>query len=479
MKFMTEFISVLNDYLWAKLIVIFLVAIGLFLTVYLGFLQIRFFPEMVRLLGDGRKNKDKDKKTVSSLQAFMIGMAARIGTGNIAGVATAVALGGPGAVFWMWLIALIGSASAFVESTLAQVYKVKDGDSWRGGPAYYMEKALGNRKLGIIFSILITLSFGLIFNAVQANTIAASIDNEFGISTSTTAIVLAIITAIIIFGGVHSVAKFSTVLVPIKAGVYIVLALWVMIANFDILPNVFGAIFSEGVFTFKQMFGGVMGAAVLHGIRRGLFSNEAGMGSAPNAAATADVTHPVKQGFIQALGVIVDTFIICSSTAMIVLVSGVYKTSELTGIPLTQESLRVSLGDFAATFVSISVFLFALSTIMGNYYYGESNISFMKNSKKTIYLYRFAVIGMVLFGALYSAELIWSLADIFMGLMVLVNLYAITRLSKVAKALLMDYIAQKKKGLDPVFHADSISELPGREHLEAWVDEKKANKQIG
>lgn len=476
---MTEFISVLNDYLWAKLIVIFLVAIGLFLTVYLGFLQIRFFPEMVRLLGDGRKNKDKDKKTVSSLQAFMIGMAARIGTGNIAGVATAVALGGPGAVFWMWLIALIGSASAFVESTLAQVYKVKDGDAWRGGPAYYMEKALGNRKLGIIFSILITLSFGLIFNAVQANTIAASIDNEFGISTSTTAIVLAIITAIIIFGGVHSVAKFSTVLVPIKAGVYIILALWVMIANFDILPNVFGAIFSEGVFTFKQMFGGVMGAAVLHGIRRGLFSNEAGMGSAPNAAATADVTHPVKQGFIQALGVIVDTFIICSSTAMIVLVSGVYKTSELTGIPLTQESLRVSLGDFAATFVSISVFLFALSTIMGNYYYGESNISFMKNSKKTIYLYRFAVIGMVLFGALYSAELIWSLADIFMGLMVLVNLYAITRLSKVAKALLVDYIAQKKKGVDPVFHADSISNLPGREHLEAWVDEKEVNKQIG
>jgi len=458
---MTEFISVLNDYLWAKLIVIFLVAIGLFLTVYLGFLQIRFFPEMVRLLGDGRKNKDKDKKTVSSLQAFMIGMAARIGTGNIAGVATAVALGGPGAVFWMWLIALIGSASAFVESTLAQVYKVKDGDSWRGGPAYYMEKALGNRKLGIIFSILITLSFGLIFNAVQANTIAASIDNEFGISTRTTAIVLAIITALIIFGGVHSVAKFSTVLVPIKAGVYIILALWVMIANFDILPDVFGAIFSEGIFTFKQMFGGVMGAAVLHGIRRGLFSNEAGMGSAPNAAATADVTHPVKQGFIQALGVIVDTFIICSSTAMIVLVSGVYKTSELTGIPLTQESLRVSLGDFAATFVSISVFLFALSTIMGNYYYGESNISFMKNSKKTIYLYRFAVIGMVLFGALYSAELIWSLADIFMGLMVLVNLYAITRLSKVAKALLLDYIAQKKKGVDPVFHADSISNLPG------------------
>ncbi|WP_088071874.1 alanine/glycine:cation symporter family protein [Gottfriedia luciferensis] len=476
---MTDFIAVFNDYLWSKLIVILLVVIGLFLSVYLGFIQFKFFPEMIRLLGDGRRNKDKNKKTVSSLQAFMIGMAARIGTGNIAGVATAVALGGPGAVFWMWLMALIGSASAFVESTLAQVYKVKSGTAWRGGPAYYMEKALGNRKLGVIFSILITLSFGLIFNAVQANTIAASINNEFGVNTKTTAIVLGIITALIIFGGVHSVAKFSTVLVPIKAGVYIILALWVMFSNFDILPNVFSAIFSEGIFSIKQMFGGIMGAAVLHGIRRGLFSNEAGMGSAPNAAATADVTHPVKQGLIQALGVIVDTFIICSSTAMIVLVSGVYKTSELTGIPLTQESLRVSLGDFAATFVSISVFLFALSTIMGNYYYGESNISFMKHSKKTIYLYRFAVIGMVLFGALYSAELIWSLADIFMGLMVLVNLYAITRLSKVAKALLKDYIAQKKQGLDPVFRADKIANLPGRDKLEAWVDEDEVNNQVG
>lgn len=478
---MTELVTVINDYLWAKLIVIFLVAIGLFLTINLGFIQIKFFPEMVRLLGDGRKNKDKDKdkKTVSSLQAFMIGMAARIGTGNIAGVATAVALGGPGAVFWMWLIALIGSASAFVESTLAQVYKVKDGDSWRGGPAYYMEKALGSRKLGIVFSILITLSFGLIFNAVQANTIAASIENEFGVNTTTTAIVLGIITALIIFGGVHSVAKFSTVLVPIKAGVYILLSLWIMIANYEVLPSVFGAIFSEGIFTFKQLFGGVMGAAVLHGIRRGLFSNEAGMGSAPNAAAAADVTHPAKQGFIQALGVIVDTFIICSSTAMIVLVSGVYKTSELTGIPLTQESLRAGLGDFAATFVSISVFLFALSTIMGNYYYGESNISFMKHSKKSIYLFRFAVIAMVIFGALYSAELVWSLADIFMGLMVLINLYAITRLSKVAKAVLKDYIAQKKQGLDPVFHADNIPNLPGREHLEAWTEEKQSKKQAG
>ncbi|MFF3022230.1 alanine/glycine:cation symporter family protein [Gottfriedia sp. NPDC057948] len=477
---MTDLVTVLNDYLWAKLIVILLVAIGLFLTVYLGFIQFKFLPEMIRLLVDGRnRDKDKDKKTVSSLQAFMIGMAARIGTGNIAGVATAVALGGPGAVFWMWLMALIGSASAFVESTLAQLYKVKDGSSWRGGPAYYMEKALGNRKLGVIFSILITLSFGLIFNAVQANTIAASINNEFGVNTKTTAIVLAIITALIIFGGVHSVAKFSTVLVPIKAGVYIILALWVMFSNFDILPDVFGAIFSEGIFSFKQMFGGVMGAAVLHGIRRGLFSNEAGMGSAPNAAATADVTHPIKQGLIQALGVIVDTFIICSSTAMIVLVSGVYKTSELSGIPLTQESLRVSLGDFAATFVSISVFLFALSTIMGNYYYGESNISFMKHSKKSIYLYRFAVIGMVLFGALYSADLIWSLADIFMGLMVLVNLYAITRLAKVVKALLKDYVSQKKQGLDPVFSANKIDNLPGRDQLEAWVDEKDVKNHVG
>ncbi|MEH7474440.1 alanine/glycine:cation symporter family protein, partial [Priestia megaterium] len=344
--------------------------------------------------------------------------------------------------------------------------------------AYYMEKGLGKRKLGIAFSILITLSFGLIFNAVQANTIAASINNEFGINTTMTGIILTVITALIIFGGVHSVAKFSTILVPIKAGAYILLSLWIMIANYHVLPSVFGAIFSEGLFSFRQLFSGVMGAAVLQGIRRGLFSNEAGMGSAPNAAAAADVSHPAKQGFIQALGVILDTFVICSSTVMIVLVSGVYKTSELTGIPLTQESLRVGLGGFAATFVSISVFLFALSTIMGNYYYGESNISFMKHSKKTILFYRFGVIFMVLFGALYSAELVWSLADIFMGLMVLINLYAITRLSKVAKAVLKDYIAQKKQGKDPVFHADSISHLPGRETLEAWNEEQKPQKQV-
>jgi AGCS family alanine or glycine:cation symporter len=472
---MTDFITQFDDFLWSKLIVILLVGLGLFLTIRMGFIQFRFFPEMFRLLGDEKPNKDK--KSVSSLQAFAIGMAARIGTGNIAGVATAVALGGPGAVFWMWLMALIGSASAFVESTLAQVYKVKDGHSWRGGPAYYMEKALGSRWLGIAFSILITLSFGLIFNAVQANTIAASLQNEFGMKTSTSAIILIVITALIIFGGVQSVAKFSITLVPIKAGVYILLSIWMMVANYHTLPSVFSAIFSEGIFSFKQIFGGVIGAAVLQGVRRGLFSNEAGMGSAPNAAAAADVTHPAKQGFIQALGVILDTFVICSSTAMIILVSGVYKTSSLTGIPLTQESLRQGVGGFAAMFISIAVFLFALSTIIGNYYYGESNIRFMNNSKKTLFFYRLAVIGMVVFGTLKSAELVWSLADIFMGLMVLVNLYAITRLSKIAKAVLMDYIKQKKQGLNPVFNADNIPNLPGREHLETWtIDQEKENK---
>jgi AGCS family alanine or glycine:cation symporter len=351
------------------------------------------------------------------------------------------------------------------------VYKVrdgKDGKAWRGGPAYYMEKALGNRWLGIAFSILITLSFGLIFNAVQANTIAASLQNEFGLKTSTSAIILIVITSLIIFGGVQSVAKFSITLVPIKASVYILLSIWLMVANYHVLPSVFSAIFSEGIFSFKQIFGGVIGVTVLQGVRRGLFSNEAGMGSAPNAAAAADVTHPAKQGLIQALGVILDTFVICSSTAMIVLVSGVYKTSNLQGIPLTQESLRQGIGPFAAMFISIAVFLFALSTIIGNYYYGESNIRFMNNSKKTILIYRLAVIGMVVFGTLKSAELVWSLADIFMGLMVIVNLYAITRLSKVARAVLTDYIKQKKQGVNPVFNANNISDLPGREHLATW-----------
>lgn len=469
-----KFVGQANDLLWSSVLIIVLVALGLYFTVRMGFVQFRMLPEMFRLLfKDGMKRK---KGQVSSFQAFAIGTAARVGTGNIAGVATAIALGGPGAVFWMWLIALIGSASAFVESTLAQVYKIRDGRTWRGGPAYYMERALGQRWLGILFAILITFSFGFAFNSVQSNTISLSMSNQFGVSTTTVGIILAIVTAAIIFGGIQSIAILSSIIVPVMAGGYILLALWIMISNASLLPSVFSLIFSEGVLGLQQLFGGAIGAMVLQGIRRGLFSNEAGMGSAPNAAATAEVSHPVKQGLIQSFSVFVDTLIICTSTAMIILLSGVAGSESFAGVELTQAALTAEVGPIATSFLTIAIFLFAFSSILGNYYYGETNIQFISEKKIYVTIYRIGVVGMVLFGAIRSAGLVWSIADVFMGLMALVNLYAIFRLSKVARLVLDDYLAQRRQGADPVFYADSIEDLPGREHLEAWETESEEVK---
>lgn len=470
-KFVEDLVTNANDLLWSSVLIVVLVALGLYFTVRMGFVQFRMLPEMFRLLfKDGMK---REKGQVSSFQAFAIGTAARVGTGNIAGVATAIALGGPGAVFWMWLIALIGSASAFVESTLAQVYKIRDGRTWRGGPAYYMERALGQRWLGILFAILITFSFGFAFNSVQSNTISLSVSNQFGISTTTVGLVLAVVTAIVIFGGIQSIAVLSSIIVPIMAGGYILLAGWVMISNASLLPEVFGLIFSEGIFGLQQLFGGAIGAMVLQGIRRGLFSNEAGMGSAPNAAATAEVSHPVKQGLIQSFSVFVDTLLVCTSTAMIILLSGVAGSESFAGVELTQAALTAEIGPMATSFLTIAIFLFAFSSILGNYYYGETNIQFISDKKIYVTLYRIGVVGMVLFGAVRSAGLVWSIADVFMGLMALVNLYAIFRLAKVARLVLDDYLEQRRQGDDPVFYADSIEDLPGREYIEAWESEEE------
>ncbi|WP_214756379.1 alanine/glycine:cation symporter family protein [Exiguobacterium sp. s157] len=470
-KFVEDLVTNANDLLWSSVLIVVLVALGLYFTVRMGFVQFRMLPEMFRLLfKDGMK---REKGQVSSFQAFAIGTAARVGTGNIAGVATAIALGGPGAVFWMWLIALIGSASAFVESTLAQVYKIRDGRTWRGGPAYYMERALGQRWLGILFAILITFSFGFAFNSVQSNTISLSVSNQFGISTTTVGLVLAVVTAIVIFGGIQSIAVLSSIIVPIMAGGYILLAGWVMISNASLLPEVFGLIFSEGIFGLQQLFGGAIGAMVLQGIRRGLFSNEAGMGSAPNAAATAEVSHPVKQGLIQSFSVFVDTLLVCTSTAMIILLSGVAGSESFAGVELTQAALTAEIGPMATSFLTIAIFLFAFSSILGNYYYGETNIQFISDKKIYVTLYRIGVVGMVLFGAVRSAGLVWSIADVFMGLMALVNLYAIFRLAKVARLVLDDYLEQRRQGEDPVFYADSIEDLPGREYIEAWESEEE------
>lgn len=473
-KFVENLVSQANDLLWSQVLIVVLVALGLYFTVRMGFVQFRMIPEMFRLLF--KEGTAREKGQVSSFQAFAIGTAARVGTGNIAGVATAIALGGPGAVFWMWLIALIGAASAFVESTLAQVYKIRDGRTWRGGPAYYMERALGQRWLGILFAILITFSFGFAFNSVQSNTISLSVSNQFGISTTVVGVVLAIITAVVVFGGVQSIALLSSIIVPVMAGGYILLAIWIMVTNVSLLPDVFSLIFSEGVLGIEQLFGGAIGAMVLQGIRRGLFSNEAGMGSAPNAAATAEVSHPVKQGLIQSFSVFVDTLLVCTSTAMIILISGVAGSETFGGVELTQAALTAEVGSVATSFLTIAIFLFAFSSILGNYYYGETNIQFISDKKIYVTLYRIGVVGMVLFGAVRSAGLVWSIADVFMGLMALVNLYAIFRLAKVARAVLDDYLSQRRAGQDPVFYVDSVENLPGREYVEAWESETEEQK---
>lgn len=458
MNSLNNAILAFNDVLWTYILIGMLIIVGLYFTLKTKFVQFRNIKEMFRLLNDGATN-NKDKNSVSSFQAFCISTASRVGTGNLAGIATAISIGGPGAIFWMWLIALIGSASSFIESTLAQIYKQKDGDNYIGGPAYYMEKGLKKRWMGILFAILITIAFGLVFNSVQSNTIALSMNSSFGFNKTVIGTIITILTLVIIFGGVNRIAKVSSVIVPIMAIAYILVALFIVFKNITSLPEVFKMIF-ENAFGVHQIVGGGIGAAIMQGIKRGLFSNEAGMGSAPNAAATATVSHPVKQGFIQTLGVFTDTLIICSCTAFIILLSDVPIDGSVKGIELTQLALNSQVGSWGGIFISICILLFAFSSIIGNYYYGETNIQFITNKKIYLVLYRVFVGLMVFFGSLVSMDIVWNLADVFMGLMAIINLIAIVLLSKIAFKALNDYMTQKRSGIkDPVFKSSSIPEL--------------------
>ncbi|MBE6048619.1 MAG: alanine:cation symporter family protein [Clostridium sp.] len=465
MDIINNIISNLNNLLWTYILIFLLISLGLFFTFKSRFVQFRYLKEMFKLLGEGT-SKNGDKNQISSFQAFCMSTASRVGTGNLAGIAIAISIGGPGAVFWMWIIALIGAASSFVESTLAQIYKVKDKNgSFRGGPAYYMEKALNKKWLGIIFSILITISFGLIFNSVQSNTIASALNQAFSINKLLLALSLTIFTAIIIFGGVKRIAKFTGIIVPIMAGAYILIALLVVLMNITKLPAMFALIF-ENAFGFKEAIGGGLGAALMQGIKRGLFSNEAGMGSAPNAAATAAVSHPVKQGLIQTLGVFTDTILICSCTAFIILLSEIDLNSSATGIELTQNALSAHVGPWGTYFIALCILLFAFSSIIGNYYYGEANIEFLTNNKIYINIYRICVIAMVFFGCLANMQTVWDLADVFMGIMAILNLITIAFLAKYAFKALDDYQKQKRSGIEnPIFKASSIPEL---ENVEEW-----------
>ena len=466
MNLLNDFILKFNDILWTYILIAMLLILGIYFSFKTNFVQFRYIKEMFRLLGDGF-SADKKNGSISSFQAFCISTASRVGTGNLAGIAIAISVGGPGAIFWMWLIALIGAASSFVESTLAQIYKEKAEDgSFRGGPAYYMQKGLNKRWMGVIFSILITIAFGLIFNSVQSNTITLAFKDAFGVDRLIVGIILTLITLFVIFGGVHRVAKVSEVIVPIMALAYIAVALFILIINITEVPSILKLII-ENAFGFKEFVGGTLGGALLMGIKRGLFSNEAGMGSAPNAAATADVSHPVKQGLIQTLGVFTDTIIICSCTAFIILLSGVnYLDKSVTGIQLTQRALSTQVGPWGNTFIAICILLFAFSSIVGNYYYGESNIEFLSKNRVILYVYRFLVVGMVFFGSIAEINIVWNLADVFMGLMAVTNLIAITLLSKQAFLALKDYQDQKRSGIkEPLFKASNI---PGLKNVTEW-----------
>ena len=433
--------------------------------------------EMLRLLTDSAVSTVEEQvkeqkagvnsKHISSFQAFAVSVATRVGTGNLAGVASAIAIGGPGAVFWMWVIALMGSATAFVESTLAQLFKKKHKDSFIGGPAYYIQQCLKQRWMAITFAVLITCQFGLSNNSIQSNTICSAMQEAFGWDPLWVGCVIAAVSLFIVFGGIQRIAQVSAVLVPVMAISYVVLALVIIVMNIGLIPHVFRLIVLDA-FGIEQIAGGGIGVTIMNGVKRGLFSNEAGEGSAPNVAATASVTHPVKQGLIQALGVFTDTLIVCSCTAFIILISGLFRVPQLNGIALTQSALQSEIGSIGPVFIAVAIFLFAFSTIIGNYYYGEANIRFITPNTKVMTIYRICSAGvMVIFGSLASFELVWNIVDFFMAFLTACNLIAIVLLGRFAFRLLEDYRKQKKQGIkEPTFHRSQLPELENE--LECW-----------
>ncbi len=480
MEFITDIVTFVNNILWSYVLIATLIACGLWFTFKTKFVQFRMIGHMFKLLletgtdkikGNKKLNNENKERKISSFEAFAVSIAGRVGTGNLAGVATAIVIGGPGAVFWMWLIALIGSASAFIESTLAQMYKLKGKDSFIGGPAYYIEIGLKMKWLSVAFAIFTILTFGFAFNSVQSNTLSAALGQAFGLSPVLIGIVTTILTIIVIFGGIQSIAKVSSVIVPIMAIGYVLIAFIIIIVNITQLPDVIKIIVSNA-FGIEQAVGGGVGAALMQGIRRGLFSNEAGMGSAPHAAATANVSHPVKQGFIQALSVFTDTLLICSCTAFIILFSGSPLDGSINGVQLTQFALNNEIGSFGTAYIGFILIFFVFSSILGNYYYGEANVEYLvkergaETRKKIIFLYRVLVSANVMAGAIMSLDLAWNIADITMGMMALCNMTGIVLLGKYAIRLLKDYQSQLKEGKDPVFNKEIVPEI--KDQLECW-----------
>lgn len=471
MELVTDLVGTLGGWVWNVVFAI-LIGVGLYLTVRTGVVQLRLVPEMFRVLNDKPGMAEDGKKGISAFRAFTVSAASRVGTGNIAGVAIAISLGGPGAVFWMWVIAGIGAASAFTESLLGQLYKIKAPTGYVGGPAYYMERGIGARWMGLLFAVVITLTYGFVFNSVQSNSIVDALGGSLGVDIAAAealwfrilvGAVLVGLTAAIIFGGIRRISAVSEIVVPIMAVLYVLLGLLVVVLNVGEVPAVLGQIL-EGAFGIREFVTGGLIGVIIQGMKRGLFSNEAGMGSAPNAGATASVSHPAKQGFLQALGVYFDTWLICSITAFIVLLSDP-EFGGREGASLTQSALALQLGNWAVHFLTVAIFLFAFTSVIGNYYYGESNIRFLTGSPAAMTGYRVLVLVFVFGGAVLALDLVWSLADLFMAVMATINLVALVLLSGVAVRVLKNYEAQRKQGVEPIFHSGDV---PGLSGLGAW-----------
>lgn len=472
-----ETINSLNDFLWTYVVIVLLVGCAIYFTVRSKGVQFRLLKDMIKVIVDRPIYNNKVSETTSSasveseklkkigsFQAFAVSLSSRVGTGNLAGVASAIFVGGPGAVFWMWVMALLGAATAFVEATLAQLYKRRGKDSYYGGPAYYMEFGLHRRWMGILFAVLITITFGMANQVVQSNTLCDALSDASGIDRMWIGVTITIATLVIIFGGITRISHFASIVVPFMAVGYIIISIVVLALNITEIPAMLMLIV-KSAFGLEQAMGGMFGVAVMQGVKRGLFSNEAGEGSAPNAAAIASTSHPIKQGLLQALGVFSDTIIICSCTAFVILLSGLYDSGR-DGIILTKYALVEHIGSMGGLFVTAAIFLFAYSTIIANYFYGETNIRFITQGKTAINAFRIITGITVMVGALVSLQTAWSFVDLAMGTMTLVNLIAIILLSPKVFALLDNYMEQRQQCRDPQFRRSMMLEI--EKDIECW-----------
>ncbi|RRN71241.1 alanine:cation symporter family protein [Peribacillus simplex] len=481
---MSDFITALNGVLWSTPVIYILLGVGLVFSILTRFLQVRHIKEMVVLMFQGKSSE----AGVSSFQALSIALSGRVGTGNIAGVATAIAFGGPGAVFWMWAIAFIGASSAFVESTLAQIYKVKQDGQYRGGPAYYIEKGMGVKWFAVLFALAALVAMAVLMPGVQSNSIAAGMENAFGIKPAITGIAIILLLGFIIFGGVKRIANAAQIIVPFMALGYILLSVVIVIMNITELPGVISLIF-RSAFGMDSAFGGLIGMAIAWGVKRGVYSNEAGQGTGPHPAAAAEVSHPAKQGLVQAFSVYIDTLFVCSATAFMILFTGMYNTQAENGSFIvnnladvtpgpgyTQAAIDSALPGFGAGFVAVALFFFAFTTIMAYYYIAETNIAYLmrkRNSKWAMLALKLIILAASFYGTIRTAELAWALGDAGLGIMVWLNVIAILILAKPALITLKDYERQKKKGLDPVFDPKPL----GIKNADFWENEYVGDKE--